>query len=221
VASPTLSPTPAQPATSIPGDGTFRIGVDVQPGTYRSPGPSQDVSCSWHRLSAFSESTSAWIDSGSSYGQQYVTIAPSDVAFWNQFCETWTLVSPAPGGRGTGAAPVPAATAQGTVLPDADSQGFTTFQGAAHCHGSDQAAQILRTPKSAVVVCQATPNAFYYRGLRLSDNGMIELGGAIPTGAGFTVTNTDGTVYEISRSGLVIRANDGQVYTESAVESAP
>jgi len=37
-------------------------------------------------------------------------------------------------------------------LPDADSQGFMTYQGGgARCHGSDRAALIVRTPESAAV----------------------------------------------------------------------
>jgi len=107
----------AQPVATIPGDGMFRVGADIQPGTYRSAGPSGDVSCSWNRLSALSRRTEAWIDSGTSNGQQYVTIAPTDVAFWNQFCQPWTLVSPSSAG-GTESIPQQSnfAVAPGTVI---------------------------------------------------------------------------------------------------------
>jgi serine/threonine-protein kinase len=100
-------------------------------------------------------------------------------------------------------------------------QGFVNYQGSARCGGADPAALIVRTPQSAVVICQSGPASFYYRGLRLSDRGTMELAGATPTQSGFSVVNpSDGTEYDVSHSGLVIHWN-GQVYTESAVESAP
>ena len=74
-------------------------------------------------------------------------------------------------------------------LPDADSQGFMTYQGGARCHGGDPAAPIVRTPESAAVICQSGSAAFYYRGLRLSDGANIELAGATQTGQLLTVTN--------------------------------
>jgi hypothetical protein len=64
---------------------------------------------------------------------------------------------------------------------------------AANAH-SIVAVLMVRTPQSAAVICQSGPTAFYYRGLRLSDGATIELAGAIPDGAGFSVTNpVDGT----------------------------
>jgi hypothetical protein len=106
-------------------------------------------------------------------------------------------------------------------LPDADTQGFLTYQGLARCSGTDSAALIVRTAKSAVVICQSGTASFYYRGLRLSDGGNIELADATSTASGFSVTNpSDGTEYDVSLSGLVIYSK-GEVYTESAVESAP
>jgi serine/threonine protein kinase, bacterial len=109
----------------------------------------------------------------------------------------------------------------GNPLPDADTQGFLSYQGLARCRTNDPAVLIVRTPQSAVVVCQSGPASFYYRGLRLSDGGNMELADATPTASGFSVTNpSDGTEYDVSQTGLVIHWND-KVYTESAVESAP
>jgi hypothetical protein len=114
----------------------------------------------------------------------------------------------------------PAVSAQNR-LPDADTQGFLTYQGLARCRGTDSAALIVRTAQSAVVICQSGTASFYYRGLRLSDGANIELAGATPTGTGFIVTNpSDGTQYEVSQGGLMIHSND-KTYTESALESAP
>jgi hypothetical protein len=81
--------TAAQPGTTIPGDGTFLVGVDVRPGTYVSSNPGY---CSWYRLSSLS--TDSIIDSGNTAsGKQYVTIAPGDVAFKTLSCSTWSLMT--------------------------------------------------------------------------------------------------------------------------------
>jgi serine/threonine-protein kinase len=49
-----------------------------------------------------------------------------------------------------------------------------------------------------VVVCQAGPGNFYYRGVRLSDGASIELDGAVRSSGGFDVTNpADGTRYPV------------------------
>jgi hypothetical protein len=113
----------------------------------------------------------------------------------------------------------PSAQAQGP-LPDADTHGFLNYGGAARCHGVDPAVLIVRTEHSAAVMCQSIPGEYYYRGLRLSDGGSIELAGATAAGTGFAVTNpADGTRYQLSRSGLEIQG-PGQSVSESAIESA-
>jgi hypothetical protein len=117
--------------------------------------------------------------------------------------------------------PTPTVAPQNNPLPDADTQGFLNYQGAARCRGIDPAVLIVRTAHSAAVMCQSSPGEYYYRGLRLSDDANIELAGATPDGTGFSVTNpADGTKYELSRSGLEIQG-PGQSVSESAVESAP
>jgi hypothetical protein len=105
-------------------------------------------------------------------------------------------------------------------LPDADTHGFLNYAGSARCHGVDPAVMIVRTQQSAAVMCQSSPGEYYYRGLRLSDGGSIELAGATAAGTGFAVTNpADGTRYQLSRSGLEIQG-PGQSVSESAIESA-
>jgi hypothetical protein len=59
---------------------------------------------------------------------------------------------------------------------------------------------LARTTKSLVVVCQAGPGNFYYRGVRLSDGASIELDGAVRSSGGFDVTNpADGTRYQVMK----------------------
>ena len=89
-----VAPASAQPASTIPGDGTYLVGTDIQSGTYVSNSPGY---CSWYRLSSLNGASNNIIDSGNtSSGKQYVTIAPSDVAFKTLSCSTWSLASAQP-----------------------------------------------------------------------------------------------------------------------------
>lgn len=86
----------AQPTpNTIPGSGTYRVGVDVQPGTYSST-PTTGGSfalCQWERLKDLSGTPSAAIAVGNTAaGPIYVTIQPSDVAFNSLGCETWQKI---------------------------------------------------------------------------------------------------------------------------------
>lgn len=106
------------PAPTIPSDGTFRVGTDIQPGTYRSAGSD---SCYWARLSGLSGDLHDIIANSGSPGPQVVQIAPSDVAFKTQSCPTWTLATPvAPmiaSSPAPAAAPVSPTPAQVLSLP--------------------------------------------------------------------------------------------------------
>ncbi|ORB87214.1 hypothetical protein B1987_03770 [Mycobacterium kansasii] len=82
--------TPAGSASTVAGDGTYRVGVDIRPGTYRSPGGKD---CYWERLRGLGGTVEDIIVNGAGTGPQVVTIAPTDVAFKTQRCPTWTLDS--------------------------------------------------------------------------------------------------------------------------------
>ena len=83
------APTASGPGTSIPSDGTYVIGVDIQPGVYRSAGTARDGSdCYWKRLSSLD--TSDIIDNNGSPGPQTVEIKPTDKAFVSSHCQPWT-----------------------------------------------------------------------------------------------------------------------------------
>ncbi len=70
------------------GQGTFIVGVDIKPGTYRS---SMGSKCYWARLSEFTGTLSAII--ANDYGSRgYVTIRSTDRGFQSQRCGTWTRV---------------------------------------------------------------------------------------------------------------------------------
>ncbi len=79
------------------GEGTWLVGPDVQPGTYRSPGATTVRGfnfCLWQRLSDTSGENSAIIASGTGNAgePQVVTIAATDRAFRVSGCEPFTRV---------------------------------------------------------------------------------------------------------------------------------
>lgn len=99
---------PAGPVTrTFPGDGTFKVGIDIQPGTYRSAG---GESCYWERLRGLSGSYKDIIANGAGNAPQVVQIEASDVAFKTQHCPVWTLQSagsPTPTSTSTSAVALP------------------------------------------------------------------------------------------------------------------
>jgi hypothetical protein len=73
-------------------DGTFKVGSDIKPGTYRTHGGDGSAfGCYWARLSGFSGEVDDIIANNGSYtnGSQVVTIAPSDKGFQTQGCGKW------------------------------------------------------------------------------------------------------------------------------------
>ncbi len=76
----------------------------------------------------------------------------------------------------------------------------------------------LRTAQSVVLICDQGGGTYVYKGLRLSDSAGIQIAGVVRTAEGFSVTN-EGWRYDVSLDGLVLRAPDGEVYSQPAVES--
>lgn len=78
--------------STIIGEGTFVVGVDIAPGTYVSePWPTRR--CNWSRLSGFTHDDANLIAEGESTGQQIVTIRTSDVGFVTNDCRDWVILS--------------------------------------------------------------------------------------------------------------------------------
>ncbi|MEB3023488.1 hypothetical protein [[Mycobacterium] crassicus] len=103
-AEPTPSPPPA-PKQVIDADGTFAVGKDIVPGTYRSDGPRDGNACYWRRMNG-----DKTVDSAMTKKPQVVLIEPSDTTFRTDRCQTWQLTECPPT-----CAPVPQ---QSAGLPD-------------------------------------------------------------------------------------------------------
>jgi hypothetical protein len=88
VLSTTEPPAPAGPATTMAGDGTYEVGVDVVPGKYKTAGSPQgsDSQCYWARVNANGEDI---IDNDLGNGPKIVTIKAGEL-FETQRCGTWT-----------------------------------------------------------------------------------------------------------------------------------
>lgn len=86
-ATPTKAPTPTPTFASF-GDGTYQVGKDIQPGTYRtrvgSPG------CYYERLKGFGGTLGEIIANNNTDNPAIVTIQATDKGFSSQNCGTWT-----------------------------------------------------------------------------------------------------------------------------------
>lgn len=77
--------------THIDGDGTYLVGVDIEPGRYRTFVPTSSFNCFWQRLRNTSGQESAVIANGNNGGgtRFAVVIADDDVAFTTTGCGVW------------------------------------------------------------------------------------------------------------------------------------
>lgn len=73
--------------TSPFGDGMFLVGMDISPGTWKSPGGDY---CYWARLSGFSGDLNHIKANGVGGSNNILTIEPADKGFESTNCGTWT-----------------------------------------------------------------------------------------------------------------------------------
>ncbi len=73
------------------GDGAFRVGLEIEPGTYRSLGTSQ-VGCYWERLKDFTGEFESIIANGFSDSQVIVTLNNADAGFRSNDCGGWERI---------------------------------------------------------------------------------------------------------------------------------
>lgn len=90
---PTATPKPPPTAKPTPtfasfGDGTYQVGKDIQPGTYRTR--SASTGCYYERLKGFSGGIDDILANDNTDDPAIVTILASDKGFDAQNCGTWT-----------------------------------------------------------------------------------------------------------------------------------
>jgi hypothetical protein len=84
----TVTAPPPAPAAAIAEDGTWLVGTDIKPGTYRG---SSDGDCYWARLKNTSGDLEGILANGNG-ANQVVTVKKTDKAFESARCAPWTRV---------------------------------------------------------------------------------------------------------------------------------
>lgn len=80
---PTSGP-PAAPRTVIDADGSYAVGTDIEPGTYRTDGPVAGQACYWKRVK-----DGEMVDNALTKKPQIVQIEPTDTTFKTDRCQPW------------------------------------------------------------------------------------------------------------------------------------
>ncbi|WP_405992825.1 hypothetical protein [Streptomyces sp. NBC_00986] len=81
----------AKKKTAFDGDGDFRVGTDIKPGTYRTSG-NTDGMCYWERAKNASGDTDSLLANDNVSGAGYVTVKATDKIFKSSGCKDWEAV---------------------------------------------------------------------------------------------------------------------------------
>jgi len=81
-------PEPQKPSFASFGAGTYQVGANIQPGTYRTRVGSPN--CYWERLKNFTGGLNSILANNNTNAPAIVTIRPTDAGFNSQGCGTWT-----------------------------------------------------------------------------------------------------------------------------------
>ncbi|MFD1658141.1 hypothetical protein ACFSL4_07905 [Streptomyces caeni] len=89
----------ARPAFS--GDGSYQVGKDIKPGTYRTTG-NTDGMCYWERAKDASGEIDSLLANDNVTGTSYVTVKATDKLFKSRDCEDWEAVGTKTAGSPSG-----------------------------------------------------------------------------------------------------------------------
>jgi hypothetical protein len=82
---------PAGPSGSIPGDGTFLVGKDIAPGTYRAAAATSG-NCYWERERDLNDNLNSIIANDNTAGPVVLQVLSSDYAVKTTGCETFSRI---------------------------------------------------------------------------------------------------------------------------------
>ncbi len=102
------------------------------------------------------------------------------------------------------------------TIPGTSVRGFEGVTGGT-CDNTDRAVLLGRTPESLVIVCRSDGGRLYYKGVRLSDMGLIEIDDPLLTERGYIVTNGD-VRYVIDIESLTITQGGEELGREPMLE---
>lgn len=80
-----------QKKAAFAGDGEYRVGKDIKPGTYRTTGNS-DGMCYWERAKDAKGEMDSILANDNVTGASYVTVKPTDKIFKSNGCKDWEAV---------------------------------------------------------------------------------------------------------------------------------
>jgi hypothetical protein len=83
----------ARKKAAFSGDGDFRVGADIKPGTYRTTGNSDGL-CYWERAKDAKGQMDSILANDNVSGTSYVTVKATDKLFKSHGCEDWEAVDP-------------------------------------------------------------------------------------------------------------------------------
>jgi hypothetical protein len=82
--------TSARPrAKRVAGDGVYRVGKDMEPGTWQSKGNNR---CHWERLRGTKSGEPLMVGYGNPFGDAIVTIRSTDDTFKSTNCNDWSRI---------------------------------------------------------------------------------------------------------------------------------
>ncbi|MFD8306165.1 hypothetical protein ACFV29_28055 [Streptomyces sp. NPDC059690] len=90
----------AEKKAAFAGDGEFRVGKDVKPGTYRTTGNS-DGMCYWERAKDAKGEMDSILANDNVTGASYVTVKATDKIFKSNGCKDWEAVDLKAKAKGT------------------------------------------------------------------------------------------------------------------------
>ncbi|WP_171163234.1 hypothetical protein [Streptomyces sp. I05A-00742] len=76
-------------STTVSGNGMYRVGVDIAPGTYKSAGNKADGNCYWERAKDALHGTDSIEANENVTGNGIVTVTPRDAYFKTSGCTDW------------------------------------------------------------------------------------------------------------------------------------
>lgn len=86
---PSPPPAPPAPASTIDKDGTYKVGVDILPGTYNAGASGDGMTCYWKRVGADGK----LLDNALTKKAASVRIEATDASFTTNDCQTWQLAA--------------------------------------------------------------------------------------------------------------------------------
>ncbi|MEV8478721.1 hypothetical protein [Streptomyces sp. NPDC051173] len=147
------------------GSGTYQIGKDVKPGTYRSTG--NKLGCYWERAKDSKGEMDSILANDNVVGPAYVTIADGDKLFKTRGCKGWNLVTDEKSGTpksevpGNGMYRVGVDIAPGTYKADGNKSGCYWERDKDALHGMDSIEANENITGSGIVTI--TPQDAYFK----------------------------------------------------------